>query len=129
MLLGSLLEVLSCGLQIFRPHHVATVEVLGARGHKVVLVRLLRDLRHEARCVFLLFPVDLELGNAGLFDQDVPSELLDFGLRRRRLVQLGKLVSIGVVHVVANAEELLGDVLVVVVRAGEQDGGDTNDVV
>lgn len=83
------------------------------------------ELRSDADgSLLLLVPVDLELGYARLFDEDVACKLADVRLSRRVLVKFGELISVSIVDIVADPEELL----IVVVRAGEQDGSHADDV-
>ena len=60
----------------------------------------------ELICAIFL-PVNLELCDTGLFDQDVPGELGDIGLRRGVLDKVGELLGVCVVDVITHAEELL----------------------
>ena len=95
---------------------------VGLRGHAAHLIRvyiLARCATHRCHII----PIDLELGDSGLFGEDVAVEALDEGLGGRVLVELGAVVLD--VHVVADAEELLA----VLVAARQQDGSDAHDVV
>ena len=123
-----LLKILGGLRQIGRAHHIVSIESLGARRHERLLLRGSRvhaQLRSQTDGhLLLVVPVDLELGHAGLLNQDVAHELADVGLSGRVLVELSELVGVRIIHVVADSEEFL----IVVVRAREQDGGDADDV-
>lgn len=124
-----LLKVLSGLRQIGRAHHIVSVQSLRARCHQRLLLcgsRVDSELRSDADDghLVLVVPVNLELGDARLFDENVAHKLADVGLSGRVFIQLSELVGVRIIHVVADSEELL----VVVIGAREQDGSDTDNV-
>ena len=64
----------------------------------------------------------MKLGHSRFFCQDVPCQAVDVWVLWRILIHL--LVVVLHVDVVSDTQEFLA----VLVRAGEEDGGDTNDV-
>ena len=116
------MEVPSSSLQIARAHHVVTVLELSA-GLKASLLDLLLLLHHVQLVDITLsgkhaglgchlssqylsvLPLDLELGNSGLLDQNMSGQLGDVRLFRGVLGQLRVLII--VVDVVADTEKFL----------------------
>ena len=127
--MGATLEVL-CGLgQRGIAHQVLTILELAALLQEALGVGLRCSYRvgvgvlvDGSTHLWQVIPIDLELGDAGLLGEDVPVKAGDHGRSGRVLVELGAVVLD--VHVVADAEELLA----ILVGAGEEDGGDADDV-
>lgn len=132
MSLRSTPEIPSSGLQVCSAHHIVAILELGAwlQASLLHLLLLLCAHHHHAtlvhsiaknRSLRLIVPLDLELGNSGLLDQDVTNEAVNKRLLRRVLSKLGLLVI--VVHIVAYSEELL-----VGVGAGHQNASHTDNL-
>ena len=122
------MEVLCCLCQVGVAHKILSVLVLGTLLEHAFGLGLCHHVVGVVVFVVVLLawhvvPVDVELGHSRFFCQDAPREASDDWLLWRVLVQLGSVVLY--VDVVSTSKELLA----VLVGAGEENCGNTDDVV
>lgn len=123
--------MLCCFGQVVNVHHVVSINFLCSSGHKIRIVYILHawHLWSNSNVLlsvhFIFFPVDLEFGYSWLFNKNMSRELLNIWNGWWIFNQFWELIRICVVNVIANSEKFL----VVVIRACQQNGCDTNNII
>ena len=123
--------MLSCFCQVIHVHHVISIDFLCSSCHNIRIVNILHSwhLRSNSNVLlsvhFIFFPINLKFGYSWFFNKNMSRELGNIWDIWWIFNQLWKFIRICIVDVISNSEKFL----VVVIRACEQNGCDTNNVV